>query len=125
MKTEEFTKKLTKFLASNVAAYNHRKIRDIYNDNVKYGDIEANKNICVEELSELTKEITKMNRGQGNYFHLLEEMADVKNILVSLQSIYDISDDELDAAQTIKIQRLEEWLKEEKEKASIQNTDMR
>lgn len=116
MKTEEFSLKYTKFLASNKEPHNTRYIRDIYNENLKYGDRDKNISICMEELAELTKEISKMNREEGDYFDLIQEMADVKNVLVSLQVIFDISDDELDAAQTVKLQKLEDWLEEEKSK---------
>lgn len=124
MKTEEFTKKLAKHLAlaPAKATYTHKQIKDIYIENNRYGDININKMICIEELSELTKEISKQERGTGNYFDLVQEMADVKNILASLQIIYDISDDELDAAQTIKMQRLEKWIEEEKGKTKDAET---
>ncbi|MGL6099880.1 MAG: hypothetical protein ACRC0G_09695 [Fusobacteriaceae bacterium] len=49
--------------------------------------------ICVEELSELQKEITKMERGSGTFKSLAEEMADVYIVLEMIKEIYDIEEE--------------------------------
>lgn len=45
-------------------------------------------NVCIEELSELIKELCKDKRGQGNPDHIAEEMADVRIIMAQLDEIY-------------------------------------
>lgn len=61
--------------------------------------------ICLEELSELQKEITKHLRGKVNMHNLVEEMADVYICLKSLQSGLFISDREINEAITEKTDR--------------------
>ena len=61
--------------------------------------------ICLEELSELQKEITKHLRGKGNMRDLVEEMADVYNCLKTLQTGMFISDREINEAITEKSDR--------------------
>lgn len=53
-----------------------------------YG-MEAQLNVCIEELSELIKELCKLKRGKGNYDSLAEEMADVKIILQELDIMFN------------------------------------
>jgi NTP pyrophosphatase (non-canonical NTP hydrolase) len=45
-------------------------------------------NVAVEELAELTKEITKMNRGKGSVSKLIEEIADVEIMLEQIMEMY-------------------------------------
>ena len=54
--------------------------------------------IDMEEMAELTQEISKLIRGKGDYFSLLEEMADVQICLYHLQNLYKISDENLNKA---------------------------
>ena len=46
-------------------------------------------NVAIEEMSELTKELCKHNRGEDNVDHIAEECADVENMLVQLLMIFD------------------------------------
>ena len=64
--------------------------------------------IAMEELAELQQQISKMIRGEGNRFDLLEEMADVYICLYYLSQIYNLSDVELWRAVDVKIQREKE-----------------
>lgn len=61
--------------------------------------------ICLEELSELQKEITKHLRGKGNTRDIVEEMADVYICLKTLQAGMYISDREINEAITEKTDR--------------------
>jgi NTP pyrophosphatase (non-canonical NTP hydrolase) len=61
--------------------------------------------ICLEEMSELQKEITKHLRGKGNMRDLIEEMADVYICLKTLQAGMFISDREINEAITEKADR--------------------
>ena len=49
--------------------------------------------VCIEELSECTKELTKIYRGQGNMDHLAEEIADATICLEQMRYFFGINDD--------------------------------
>lgn len=53
---------------------------------------ENEKIVCIEELSELIKELTKDLRGQGNIDHIAEEYADVMICLSLVDIIYQDTD---------------------------------
>lgn len=55
----------------------------------KYGE-DKQVDICIEEMSELTKELLKNRRGSLNQKQILEEMSDVTISLLYLMSIYNI-----------------------------------
>lgn len=61
--------------------------------------------ICLEELSELQKELTKQLRNKGNMRNLVEEMADVYICLKTIQSGMFISDREINEAIVEKTDR--------------------
>lgn len=61
--------------------------------------------ICVEELSELQKELTKQLRNKGNMHDLVEEMADVYICLKTIQAGMFISDREINEAIVEKTDR--------------------
>lgn len=65
-----------------------------------------NQIIVMEELAELSKEVSKFVRLKGNRDALLEEMADVLIGIDYLKEIHDISDEELNKAIAIKLYRL-------------------
>lgn len=71
------------------------------------------KQVAIEEMAELTKEICKDFRGKGNREHILEEIVDVSIMLEQLQIMYDISSSEMLRAVESKVKRLEERLKGE------------
>lgn len=69
-------------------------------------------NIAIEEMSELTKEITKMKRSKGNIKAVTEEIADVYIMLMQVKQIYGIDDAQIEKIMTKKLERLEKNLKE-------------
>lgn len=71
--------------------------------------------IAMEEMSELTKELSKNIRGADNRDAIIEEMADVYIMLTQLEIIHQISLDELLAVITKKLERLKERLEEKDE----------
>lgn len=75
-----------------------------------YGE-SLQKQVAIEEMSELTKEICKDFRGSGNREHILEEIVDVSIMLEQLQIMYGISTSEMLRAVESKVKRLEERLK--------------
>lgn len=72
--------------------------------------------VAIEEMSELTKHLTKIMRGkepmEANY-GCIEEMADVQICLDTLKEYMEISDSVIDAAVEVK---LEKYVKERKDK---------
>lgn len=75
----------------------------------KYGK-QAQLDVAVEEMAELTKEIIKSKRGASNYHQIVEELADVYIMLTQIRLIYGIYDEELINAMHLKIARLEKRL---------------
>lgn len=68
--------------------------------------------IAIEEMTELTKALTKELRGSGNREHIAEEMADVYICLEQLKIMYDISDEFVEKWKKWKTERIEMRLKE-------------
>ena len=71
------------------------------------------KQVAIEEMAELTKEICKDFRGKGDRKHILEEIADVKIMLSQLLIMYDIEVWELNDVMISKLDRLEKRLANE------------
>ena len=93
----------------NSISYDERK--QIYQAACEKYGIDSQIVIAIEEMSELTKEICKISRGQGDIESLAEEIADVTIMMEQLRVIYDINDltcDHMDA----KIRRLQIRLEE-------------
>lgn len=67
--------------------------------------------IVMEELAELSKEISKELRGKGDNINILEELADVQLGIYYVQEICKITNEELNKAMNIKTKRLEDVLK--------------
>jgi NTP pyrophosphatase (non-canonical NTP hydrolase) len=63
--------------------------------------------IVMEELAELSQEVAKCIRNKGDYFGLLEELADVQLGQEYIKQIIKVSDKDLKKAEMIKIKRLE------------------
>ena len=61
--------------------------------------------IVMEELSELSKELSKAIRGKGERMDLIEELADTALCVKYLQEIFDISDETLARAINMKLYR--------------------
>lgn len=65
--------------------------------------------VAIEEMSELTKELSKNIRGKDNVEAIAEEIADVRIMLAQLQIMFDCSD-KVKGYEAAKIQRLRENL---------------
>ena len=68
------------------------------------------KDVAIEEMSELIKEIVKDKRGLTDRNHLLEELVDVEIMLLQLKKIYMFSDTELNEMMERKINRLSTYI---------------
>lgn len=62
--------------------------------------------IVMEELAELSQQIAKQLRDKGDYYAILEELADVYLGIYYVQDIIDIKDSDLYKAVNIKADRL-------------------
>ena len=80
-------------------------------------------NICIEEMSELIKELCKAKRGNPDMNHIAEEMADVKIIMEQLSIIFE-NDNEVNGWYEKKIQRLRSRLDEDKIRLYIPNVEI-
>lgn len=61
--------------------------------------------IAIEECTELAKEVTKQLRGKGDYYNLLEELADVYLGALYIRKICGIDDEDLAQAINIKVDK--------------------
>lgn len=59
--------------------------------------------IAMEELAELSQEISKFLRGKGDRIGLLEELADVSIVLRHTKRILHITEEELNKAMCVKL----------------------
>ena len=62
--------------------------------------------IAIQELNELSVELTNWLRGKCGKLGLLEEMADVQIVLYTMQEFLGITDEELEAAIDVKMRRI-------------------
>ena len=60
----------------------------------------------MEELSELTKEISKSLRDEHDRLGLMEEIVDVEHVILTLCNVFNISDDELNKIRYVKTKRI-------------------
>lgn len=78
-----------------------------------YGE-DLQKQVAIEEMAELTKEICKDFRGKDNREQIIEEIVDVYIVLEQLLIMYDINATEFSETRVSKIMRLKERLEKEK-----------
>jgi len=91
------------------------KTGDLYAAAVKkYGKL-SQLIMCMEEMAELTKELSKSIRGADNSAAIAEEMADVEIMLEQLRLIYR-NRSEVDTIKADKLRRLAYRLEEVPEK---------
>ena len=98
-------KEIDKSWVSNV-------FKESIDSNLKDGNPRGHRNLIIvmEELAELSKEISKELRGKGDHINILEELADVQLSVFYVQQICNIDDDELHKAMNVKTKRLEDVL---------------
>ena len=66
--------------------------------------------VAIEEMSELTKELSKNLRGEDNHGAIVEEVADVYIMLHQLTIMYDIDINEIINVMNEKLERLKNRL---------------
>lgn len=67
-------------------------------------------NICIEEMSELTKALCKHNRGKTDLENIKEEIADVHIMLMQMLMLFNIDEEEFLKIVDYKINRTKERL---------------
>lgn len=92
-------------------------IRNSIDSNLSDGNPRGHRNLIIvmEELAELSQAISKELRGKGDSVNLLEELADVQLGILYVQEICNISDEDINKAINVKIERLEKVLKDKKQ----------
>lgn len=75
----------------NQVCYGEREA--VYRDALKVFGQQIQEVVAVEELSEVIKEVCKMQRGDGSKGALAEEIADATIMLEQLRLIYGINED--------------------------------
>lgn len=74
----------------------------IMEDSRKSCSKEVKNLILMEECAELSKELSKMIRGEGDQINLIEELADVYFTMSMVMANYDVDTAKLKAAITVK-----------------------
>lgn len=123
MKKEEFIEKLTS--ASKVL--DKDKINKVIENHVTVSDAQLNKIpsggynliVAMEEMAELTQLVSKYLRNSLDRYDMLQEMADVSMQLEYLKLIAGISDEELNAAINVKLDRTIQRVQKEAEELNI------
>lgn len=62
--------------------------REIYQAAIAAWGEDMQLTVAVEEMAELTKELCKRQRGDGDIYHIAEEIADVRICLEQLEMIF-------------------------------------
>ena len=85
-------------------------MKDTYMKVIEHFGAEAQKVKALEELSELQVELVRDLNGSGNIDAIIEETADVMNMMEQICIIYDI-EDLVEQMKTIKMNRVLEKIR--------------
>lgn len=66
--------------------------REICNRALKFWGVQAQLDMMIEEMSELTKAIIKYRRGKGDKLDLLREGVDVQLMMMQLETMFPASE---------------------------------
>lgn len=83
---------------------------DLYKKALETYGLEAQLDMLVEEMSELTKEVCKRKRGRANDLQILQEVADVEIMLEQLKRLFPAGS--FSMIKDEKLKRLEKRLQE-------------
>lgn len=100
----------------NRLCYGERE--SVYRNALKVYGQQLQEVVAIEELSEVVKEVCKMQRGKGSVGKLAEEIADATIMLEQLRMIYGINE-EVCAFMDQKILRLKKNVENETAKGDI------
>ena len=84
-------------------------LKQSIDSNLQDGNPRGHRNLIIvmEELAELSKELSKHLRDKGDQYCILEELADVQLGIYYVQEICGIATDDLHKAMNVKMKRLE------------------
>ena len=102
-------KKAFEAIDSNFDAF---KFENVLRSALKIHGCQESMIINMEELSELTQAISKQLRNQGDYYNLVEEIADVIISIHFLKYQYNIPREDILKAINVKINRIDKRNKE-------------
>ena len=114
MKEKEFERRLDKKIQDHAKIMSDEKRKKIHTDYAKNHSQNELFAVCIEEMSELTKHLTKIMRGKEsmrNNAGCIEEMADVlmyynvQICLNTLQLYLDLSESDFNYAIDVKLER--------------------
>lgn len=113
MNREVFIEQLNKTDSSIDEEWMLDMLNQSVDSNLSDGNPRGHRNLIIvmEELSELSKEISKELRGKGDKINILEELADVQLGIYYVQEICKINNEDLRKAMNVKMKRLEDVLK--------------
>lgn len=119
MDREKFKKRMDYMLKTGNDVLTLEEQSEIIKQSIEYLDNKKGKQnlrgyhnivIVVEELSELTKELTKALRDKQDLNGIIEELADVLICIDYVKEVFDITDKELEYARSIKMNELKDKL---------------
>lgn len=115
MLRELFIEKLKKETSTIDEKWLYEVLNESIDANLVDGNPRGHKNLIIvmEELAELTQEISKNLREKDNFYDVLQELADVQLGIYYVQELCNISNEDLRKAMNVKMRRLEETLKKE------------
>lgn len=97
--------------------YDKERILKVIRDSIDANSVDRtprghrNLIIVMEELAELSQQVSKELRGNCNKFDLLQELADVQLCIYYIQEICNIDDKQLQDAMVVKSNRVEDGLR--------------
>lgn len=91
-----------------------KDMKDVLKEAIQTFGVDAQLDMCIEEMSELQKEICKKKRGKDNREAIIEEIADVYIVLRQLEMMCDITLAEVAEMQMFKLERLKERIQDVK-----------
>jgi NTP pyrophosphatase (non-canonical NTP hydrolase) len=102
-----FTERMKTIHTMSNAEINDVIVKSI-NSNLIDGNPRGHRNLIIvmEELAELSQEVSKSLRNKEDINALLEESADVVLCIKYIQEIFGITDDELNRAVSVKVERM-------------------
>ena len=87
----------------------YSNVRGVYEEALEKWGAEAQKLMCMEEMSELQKELCKNSRGARNIHNIAEEIADVSIMLEQMIILFDC-ERIVERQKAFKIERLSQRL---------------
>lgn len=83
---------------------------EILKNALKHYGANAQRIVAIEEMSELTKELCKVSRGEENAAHIAEEIADVRIMLDQMEILFDCRK-QVELIESEKLERLVKRMK--------------